>query len=131
MGKTSQRSFLVKVAGVDGYYATKDGGESTAEVGKVWDGGELKPDLLGGPNDVQELTVGRPYDPVRDQPVIDRLEPLVGRWRTTVSVQPTDADLVPVGKPSVYDAMLSSVNPPEVDAASSDPSTYELVFQPA
>ena len=44
MPKAAQRQFLVKVGKIPGYFATKSGGNVSADVNKVYDGGSLKPD---------------------------------------------------------------------------------------
>lgn len=125
----SQRQFLVKVSTVDGYFASKTGGSVTADSTDVWDGGALTPAKLASPATTEDVTLTRPFDPDRDRSVINRLRPLVGRWRTTVSVQDTDADLVAIGPPTVYaNALLIGLTDPEVDAASGDATTFELVF---
>lgn len=129
MASAAQRQFLVSVAGVSGLFATKSGGATTAEVTRVYNGGKLTPELLASPAQTEDLTIGRPWDPDRDAPVLARLRPLVGRHRTTVSVQPTDVDLVAVGRPTVYaNALLIGVNDPEADADSGDAARLELTW---
>jgi hypothetical protein len=129
MTKAAQRQFLVRVSGVDGYFATKSGGATASDVTDVWDGGSLTPEKLASPASTEDITISRPYDPVRDQPVVKRLRPRVGRLRATVSVQPTDADLVAVGAADVYaNALLIGVSAPEADASSGDVGVVELVF---
>lgn len=129
MPKASQRQFLAKVSGIDGYFATKTGGDTSSDASDVYDGGSLTPEKLASPSTTDDVTLGRPYDPNRDQDVIRRLRPLVGRWRTTVSVQPTDADLVALGRPDTYaNALLIGLTSPEVDAASGDAAVFELTF---
>lgn len=129
MPKAAQRQFLCKVSGIDGYFATKTGGDISSDASDVYDGGSLTPEKLASPATTDDVTVGRPYDPNRDQDVINRLRPLVGRWRTTVSVQPTDSDLVAVGRPSTYaNALLIGLTEPEVDASSGDAAVFELTF---
>ena len=126
---SAQRQFLIRVAGIPGYFATKAGGKTSAAVAKVWDGGSLDPENLAGPAETENLTLGRPYRVSRDQPMIDTYEPLVGRFLTTVSIAPTDRNLVPLTKPRVYvDSLLVGVTPPDGDAASSDPATVEVEF---
>lgn len=130
--KASQRQFLCSVDGLPDYYATMSGGEVTAETTKVWDGGAARPDILAGPSETSNLVLTRPYDPERDQPLIDRLQKLVGKWATTVTKQPTDADFTGIGSPTTYpESMLVRVTPPESDASSADASTYELEFATA
>ena len=129
MTKAALRQFLVGVVGVAGYFATMWGGETSADTTDVYDGGKLTPEKLAAPATTANVVISRPYDPERDQPIITRLRPQVGRFRATVSVQPTDADLVPVGSPEVYaNALLVKVQAPEADAASGDAATLELEF---
>jgi hypothetical protein len=125
----AQRQFLIKVQGVDGLFATKTGGQVTSAVTKAWNGGSLRPERLTSPPEADDLTVGRPYDPVRDSTIARQLRPLIGAWTTTVTVQPTDQNLAPTGQPTVYsDALLSSVHEPDADAASGTEARFELVF---
>lgn len=128
--KSAKRQFLVKVDGIDGYWAQKTGGDITADTNKVFDGGSLIPDVIASPSNTDDVTCTRPYDPLRDQPMINQLKRMVGVWRTTVSVTPTDADLT-VSRVSgdVYPgALLTGLVPPEVDAGSGDAAEVELTF---
>lgn len=125
----AQRQQLVKVSGFPGYFATKEGGDVEAETSKVYDGGELRPEVLASPSETGNVTVSRPYRPGIHKPILDRLAKQVGRFRTTVSVQDTDADLIPIGKPTTYPAaLLVRMTRPEHDAGSSDAGTFELEF---
>lgn len=127
--KSTQRQFLITVEGLPDYYATQTGGEVTAETSQHYDGGTDVADVLAGPRQTSNLVCGRGYDALRDQPIIDRLEKLVGRWRTTVTKQPCDADWTPIGPPKPYpNSLLVRVTNPEADANSSSVSTYELEF---
>mgnify|MGYP000123693160 CR=1 FL=1 len=129
MGKSAQRQFLIKVAGIDGYFATKSGGDISSDTNKVYDGGSDTPDVLAGPAEADNITVSRSFDLQRDAPVLARLRQLVGRWTTTVSVTPTDRDLIAVGAPQVYpDALLVGLTEPETDASSGDAAEFELEF---
>lgn len=126
---SSQRQFLISVAGIDGYFMQKSGGNITSDSNKVYDGGQVVPQIVTSPKDVDNLTIGRAYDQARDEPILQKYRPLVGRWTTTVTVQPTDADLVAVGKPSVYsNAVLVSLTEPEYDASSGDVAMFEMEF---
>lgn len=129
MPKAAQRQFLISVAGVAGTFANKSGGEVSGDSTKVWDGGSLTPELLSSPSEVANVTVSRPFDPARDWPILHRLRSQVNRWRTSVSITPTDADLIPNGNAVVYaNALLTRVAFPDVDASSGDPATFELEF---
>lgn len=128
--KAAQRQFLVTVDGIAGTFAGRSGGEVTADATKVWDGGETKPEVIAAPAEVGDLTLTRPYDPLRDQEILTRLVALVGQWRTTVSSQPLEANMVASRvEPRVYpNALLIGVREPESDASSGDAADYELTF---
>jgi hypothetical protein len=135
MAKSAQRSFLVSFRQTGrgtaklGYWATKSGGDITSDSSKVYDGGNLRPTVLTAPAEVDDITVGRPYDPIRDEPFLRNFRKRVGRIKGTLSVQPTDIDLVPVGRPLVYpDVTLIGMTEPEMDAASGDAAMFELTF---
>lgn len=126
----TQRQFLVSVDGLPDYYATISGGEVTAETSDAWDGGATKPEITAGPASTGNLVISRPFRIQRDSNLVARLEKLVGKWRTTITKQPVDADLTPVGLPTTYpQSLLIRVTPPEADAASSESATYELEFR--
>jgi hypothetical protein len=127
--KSAQRQFLVKVVGVDEYFANKTGGNINADTNKVYDGGSLVPDVMSSPAEVDNISVARAFDLVRDEAMVTLMRGRVGKWRTTVSVTPTDEDLVAVGKPVVYaNALLVGFTEIEVDASSGDAATFELEF---
>jgi hypothetical protein len=128
--KSAKRQFLTKVDGIEGYWAQRTGGEISADTNKVFDGGSLRPDVLSGPAQVDDIVVTRPYDPARDQVLLNQLKSRVGTWRTTVSQTPTETDLTVSKVPGdVYpDALLIKVKPPESDSGSSDAAELELTF---
>lgn len=123
------RQQLVQVEGFPGYFANKEGGEIEAEASQVWDGGNLKPEVMAGPASTGNVTVSRPYRPRAHGPILKRLAKQVGQHRTTISVYDTDPDLGPIGQPVVYaNALLVRLTRPEADAASAEASTFELEF---
>lgn len=125
----SARQHRTKVHGIEDLWASKTGGETTAETSMVWDGGRLKPIVLSSPATTGNVVVGRPYYPHRDGVIVRQLRRLVGRRRFTVSVQDTDDNLTPIGQPTVHaGALLVRVSEPDRDAASSDGATMELEF---
>jgi hypothetical protein len=128
--KSAARQFLWGVDGISGPFAQKSGGEVTSDATKVRDGGALTADVIAAPPEVGDVTLTRPYDPERDQPIIDVLLTRVGQWRTTITGQPLTADMRAARvKPRVYpDALLTGVREPESDADSGDAATYELTF---
>lgn len=128
--KAAQRQFLVKVDGIEGYWAQKSGGEITSDSTKVFDGGSLRADVIASPPEIGDITVTRPYDPLRDQEVINQLKTRVGTWVTTISITPTETDLRAARvKGDVYpESLLIGLRLPESDASSGDAADYELTF---
>lgn len=125
----ASRQQLVEVAPFPGYFATKTGGEITADVTKVWDGGARRPENMAGPPSTADVVVGRPYRPGIHGPILKDLARRVGSWRTTISVWDTDPELGPIGTPVVYaNALLVGLTRPDLDASSSDPSSLSLAF---
>jgi hypothetical protein len=121
--------FLVKVQGIDGFFAKKTGGEISSENSKAWDGGSLFPDNLTGPGMAANIIVSRVFDPARDNGTIVSLRQQVGKFVTTISSTPTDRDLNAVADPAVYpQAVLVALREPDYDAGSGDAAEYELEF---
>lgn len=130
--KSSQRMFLVKVGGIDGYFQTKSGGDISAEATRVYDGGSSVPDILAAPKEIDEVTVSRAYDRFRDDDLLRQLRRVVGEWSTDVSVTATDEKLVAYGKPVTYvNALLTGLTEIEPDSSSGEPTAFELTFTPA
>lgn len=128
MAKTSQRHFLVQVSGVPGFWARKTGGNTAGNTRKVYDGGARTPDVLADPPEHDDMTVTRPFDPVRDQPILKSLRPLVSSSFRTITQQPTDTAFVPTGPAETFTGLLTGVTAPDVDAGSGDAGTIELKF---
>lgn len=124
-----QMNFLVSVSGISGLFQTKTGGDTSSDVTKNWDGGSLTPAMLTTPASTDNITVSRAWDTSRDRTAHAAARKKVGRWVTTVSVTPTNDDLVAVASPTVYsNAVLVRVSEPPVDSSSGDPATFELEF---
>lgn len=129
MSKSSQRQFLVKVGDIPGYFMTKTGGNISADVSKAYDGGSPDPELIASPPNVENITVSKILDPVRDNDLIKALRQQVGRYETTITVTPTDRDYVAIVDPAVYSpALLIGLKETDVDASSGDPAPWELEF---
>jgi len=129
VAKSSQRQFLVKVGDIPGYFVTKSGGGITADVTKAYDGGDPSPDLIAAPPNVENVTVGRNFDPLRDGAMLRQLRRQVGVLETTVTVTATDRDYIAVDEPVVYSpALLVGVTEPDADAGSGDQAMYSLEF---
>lgn len=129
MTKMAQRQALFTIEGIPGRWATRSGGNTSADITPVWDGGADRPENLASPASSEDITVSRPVDDERDLDLIKRLRKQVGKLQTTLTEQPTNGDLFPIGEPDVWpNALLRTVNIPTYDAASGDPKVIELVF---
>lgn len=127
--KINKSQFLVSITGIPGTWSQSTGGGLTAEVTKDYDGGALRPDMIGGKPSADDLELTRAFDPVRDLPLMAKLRKEVGRGRYTISKQSTDANFAKVGAPITYaGCVLIGMNDPESDAASSDVAQIVLKF---
>lgn len=115
--------------GFNGYFAQVSGGEVSASVEKVYDGGALFPESLCAPSEIGDLTVTRHYDPERDGPALKALRRLVGQARYDVTVYDLNCDLVVFGTERVYPlALLVGLSEPEGDSSSGAAATFSLTF---
>lgn len=137
MAKISQRQVLARLINADGIgpdfgntpFAQVSGGEITASVEKVYDGGQLFPEVLCAPLEVGDVTVTRHYDPERDGPALRAIRTLVGRTYYNIQVDDYDCDLRVPGTARVYSrALLVSLTEPEGDSSSGAPAVFSLTF---
>lgn len=129
------RQFLVTTGATGSRSFTElSGGEKSSDTAKWRDGGATAPQVLAASPETGDITLKNGYDPEKDGPMLSNLLRQVGVLRTTVTKVPLYGDMTRVtgAQPLVYtDCVLKSVKPPEVNANSGDPGTYELVFTPA
>lgn len=129
MAFSAQRQFLVSVAGISGgFFAQTSGGDVSTPTSKAFDGGDSRPQILTGNPVVADLDLTRPYDPLRDGPVIASLNRQIasGRpFRTTVTQDPTDPAYSPVAgaPPLVWTGVVTKVTPPKVDGMQGNAQT--------
>ena len=138
--KISQRQVVAKIvpATVPGcptgpefsaYFAQVSGGEITASVEKVYDGGQQFPEVLTAPAEIGDITLTRHFDPDRDGQNLKRLRQNVGRCHYTIEVLDLNCDLVVFGSERVYsNALLVGLSEPEGDASSGAPATFSMTF---
>ena len=141
MAKLSQRQIVAKIApGTIGvvtepdfanYWSSVTGGEITAAVEKVYDGGEKFPDTLCASAEVGDITVTRNYDPVLDGTGIALVRHLVGQAYYNVNIFELNCDLV-VPNSSIArtytNALLVGLTEPDGDASSGAPATFSMTF---
>lgn len=129
MPNTSESDFLVTVAGIDGFFATCTGGNTPVDTSQAFNGGDPFPTIVVGKIKPAPITVGRPFDPARDQPLAKELRRRIGQFRTTVSSQPLLPDGSVIADPDVYpNALLTDVHTPDANAGSANPGVLQLVF---
>tara|TARA_Y100000758_G_C16042440_1_gene418709 strand:- start:301 stop:744 length:444 start_codon:yes stop_codon:yes gene_type:complete len=141
MAKLSQRQIVAKIAPggigvveepefVD-YWSSVTGGEITAAVEKVYDGGQKFPDTLCASAEVGDITVTRNYDPVKDGSSIATVRHLVGQAYYNVNIFELNCDLVVPDSSiaRVYtNALLVGLTEPDGDASSGAPATFSMTF---
>lgn len=141
MAKVSQRQVVAEVTPVaglpghtrgprfNGYFAQVSGGEITASVEKVYDGGAQFPETICAPAEIGDITVTRHYDPDRDGAALKTLRRLVGSSYYDVAVYDLNCDLKVYGTERVYpQALLVGMSEPEGDSSSGAPTTFSLTF---
>lgn len=110
-------------------FAQVSGGEITASVEKVYDGGSIFPEVLCAPPEIGDITVTRHYDRARDGRALQALRPLVGRVHYDVTVYTLNCDLRELGSERTYaKALLVGISEPEGDSSSGAPATFSLTF---
>ena len=134
--KLSQRQIVAKIEPVettspriDGYFAQVSGGEITAAVEKVYDGGQRFPETLCAPADIGDITVTRHYESERDGTRLEKLRPLVGQAYYNVTVTELNCDLEVAETRRIYtEALCVGMTEPDGDASSGAPASYSLTF---
>lgn len=113
----------------EGYFAQVSGGEITASVEKVYDGGARFPEALCAPAEIGDITITRHYDPDRDGEALKVVRQQVGQVYYNVNVYDLNCDLKVYGTERVYPlGLLVGVTEPEGDASSGAPATYSMTF---
>ncbi len=130
MAYISQRQFSVSIDGITGYWMTKGGGDLAADSNKIYPGGQKVPVIITGVSEVDNITVGRAFEVVRDRPILKSLRSQVGTFTTTITMVDTDPDFNASGGSivSYAGAVLVGITEPEYDSASGDPAMIELEF---
>jgi hypothetical protein len=145
MAKVSQRQVLASIAPVLDIhpkwglfkFAQVSGGEITASVEKIYEGGRLRPTVICAPSEIGDITLTAHYDDDRVESAIDtglahklkELRPLVGRAKYNVTIQTYDCDIEVKGTDRVYkNALLVGITEPDGDSSSGAPATFALTF---
>lgn len=150
MAKVSQRQVLAKVAPHAAQpsianlpkfeaflFAQVSGGEITASVEKIYEGGESSPTVLCAPFDIGDITLTAHYDDDRVASdgntglaaKVAKLREFVGKAYYDITIQTFDCDLAKPGLDRLYSkALLVGLTEPDGDSSSGAPSTFALTF---
>ena len=141
MGKVAQRQIVAEIQpsplngqhsrgpSFNGYFAQVSGGEITASVEKVYDGGERFPETLCAPSEIGDVTITRFYDPDRDGAALKLVRQMVGSVYYNLNIFDLDCDLRVYGTERVHpNALLVGLTEVEGDSSSGAPGTFSLTF---
>lgn len=141
MGKTAQRQIVAEIQpspvvgahnrgpAFNDYFAQVSGGEITAAVEKVYDGGKATPETLCAPMEIGDITITRHYDPDRDGAALKVLRNMVGSVYYNINVYDLDCGMRVYGTERVYpNALLTGLQEVEGDSASGAPAVFGLTF---
>jgi len=129
MTKATKRQFLTYCSGIPGYWRSLSGGGATAEYSRDYSGGSQTGTIMAGPQEHEDITLVRTYDPNTDPVWINKIKKKVGRSYHQLTKQATDINFTKVGKPEVYsNAVLVGLTLPETDSSSADAAEITLVF---
>ncbi len=146
MAKVSQRQVLARIAPHNNatlpkwesfLFAQVSGGELTASVEKIYEGGAASPTVLCAPFDIGDITLTAHYDDDRvatDSKTgiaakIAELRNFVGKGYYDIYVETYNCDLKVPGLDRVYSkSLLVGLTEPDGDSSSGAPSTFALTF---
>lgn len=148
MAKVSQRQVLAKIAPHGTaiadlpkfetfLFAQVSGGEITASVEKIYEGGKSSPTVLCAPFDIGDITLTAHYDDDRTETdsaqglafKVAKLREYVGKAYYDITVETYDCDLKKPGLDRIYSkALLVGLTEPDGDSSSGAPSTFALTF---
>lgn len=118
-------------------FAQVSGGEITASVEKIYEGGKLRPTVLCAPSEIGDITLTAHYDSdTTDSALaagiglkISKLRRYVGTAYYNITVSVYDCDIKDPTTDRVYNnALLVGLTEAEGDSSSGAPSTFALTF---
>lgn len=114
-------------------FAQISGGEITASVEKIYEGGAKRPTVLCAPAEIGDITLTAHYDD--DTAVtglataIKKLRQFVGVGFYDITVQTFNCGLTNAANDRIYkDALLVGLTEPDGDSSSGAPTTFALTF---
>jgi hypothetical protein len=147
MAKVSQRQILADIAPVNdnhpkwiGFkFAQVSGGEITASVEKIYEGGARFPTVLCAPFEIGDITLTAHYDDEFSGDLSNNaagiarklrdLRQLVGKAYYNLNIKTYNCDIEELGNDRVYpQALLVGITEPDGDSSSGAPATFSLTF---
>jgi len=130
MGLGTEASFLISSSWFTRYFDRCEGGEKSADSEIRYNGGDPNPKVVFGRPTFSDLVCGSDYDAERDEADILAAYEQVGDGSAdeSVTVQPCNAQLQPIGAGRTYTGYLSKITPPSADANSTTTATWSLTF---
>ena len=111
------------------YFVQKSGGDTSAEVTKIKDGGNVNAEILMQESSTSDIVLTGLYRPVDHDGILRLLRAAVGTKTATVKRIDCDANKVPVSVVEQWGGcLLTSVKMPEHDSNSSTEARFELSF---
>jgi len=143
--KVSQRQVLADIVPVNNThpkwtefkFAQVAGGEITAAVEKIYEGGSKHPTVLCAPYEIGDITLTAHMDDDYTESdggqglaqKLGSLRPLVGQTYYTINIKTYNCDILEPGVDRIYtEALLVGITEPEGDASSGAPATFSLTF---
>ena len=114
-----------------GVFDKKSGGAGQAQETKYRPGGSPTQVSLGGPTDLENITISRIYVRERDHGLAKSLIGRLGKAVATVSQQPLDEDYIPWGAPITWTGRLNKITTPDSDSNTNGASLFELELSTA
>lgn len=118
-------------------FAQVSGGEITASVEKIYEGGKSRPTVLCAPSEIGDITLTAHYDDdttVSDSAAgiaskIQKLRRFVGVGYYNITISVFDCDIKDPTLDRVYSsALLVGMTEPEGDSSSGAPATFAMTF---
>jgi hypothetical protein len=118
-------------------FAQVSGGEITASVEKIYEGGAKRPTVLCAPAEIGDITLTAHYDDETRNSAgadglakkISLLRALVGQAFYDINIKNYDCDLAVRGTDRVYkSSLLVGLTEPDGDSSSGAPATFALTF---
>ena len=128
----SQHQYLVTIAGIEGNWATLEGGEEEFDSSEYTDPGDRRRKSVRGPLMVSNITLTKPYNPEQDRPLLEFWEEYRDNdspQDITVTAQSItrDRERSQYGLPRTYvGCQIVRFVDPEVDIDSSDAAMIEV-----